>query len=155
LRLLLGRTETRARAADEEDPRQDSSRHVSVYTFAAPPRTKPQSVIPRSVASSTARLDGAPTATRIGQPATAAFCTSSQESLPLTQTTRSASGSSPSPNAQPTTLSNALCLPTSSRTQSVSPADEKRPVAWSPPVSANAACASRSRSGREATSESG
>src|SRR5262249_18224474 len=74
---------------------------------------------------------------------------------PLTQTARSASGSSPSPNAQPTTLSNALCRPTSSRTQRGSPAEEKRPVAWSPPVSANAACASRSRSGREATSESG
>ena len=58
-----------------------------------------------------------PTATMIGQPATDAFCTSSNESRPLTQRTRSASGSKPSRNAQPTTLSSALCRPTSSRTQ--------------------------------------
>ena len=36
---------------------------------------------PRSAASSTASDDGAPTATRTGQPATAAFWTSSNESL--------------------------------------------------------------------------
>ena len=60
-----------------------------------PPRTKPQSVIPRSAASSTARLEGAPTATRIGQPATAAFCTSSNERRPLTQRSASASGRRP------------------------------------------------------------
>jgi hypothetical protein len=54
---------------------------------ARPPRAKPQSVTPRSAASSTARLDGAPTRDEDGQPATAAFCTSSNESRPLTQST--------------------------------------------------------------------
>ncbi len=61
-----------------------------------PSRTKPQRVIPRSRASSTASVEGAPTATRIGVPATAAFCTSSKERRPLTQTSLSASGSRPS-----------------------------------------------------------
>ena len=41
----------------------------------------------RSAASSTASEVGAPTPTRIGAPATAAFCTSSNESRPLTQST--------------------------------------------------------------------
>ena len=41
--------------------------------------------MPRSAASSTASDDGAPTATRSGHPATAAFWTSSNESRPLTQ----------------------------------------------------------------------
>ena len=45
--------------------------------------------MPRSAASETARLDGAPTATSTGQPATAAFCTSSNERRPLTQSTDS------------------------------------------------------------------
>ena len=40
--------------------------------------------------------DGAPTATTIGQPATAAFWTSSNERRPLTQSTQRASGSEPS-----------------------------------------------------------
>ena len=44
--------------------------------------------VPASYCSrSTASDDGEPTATRTGQPATAAFCTSSNESRPLTQST--------------------------------------------------------------------
>src|SRR5439155_9927517 len=146
--------EARARAADEEDAGQaaGSRRHGSEYTFRPPPRTKPHSVTPRSCASSTARLDGAPTATSIGQPATAAFCTSSNESRPLTQRREWPSGSRPRPNAQPTTLSIALCRPTSSRMQSSSPASSKSPVAWRPPVEAKAGCDARRRSGSSATS---
>ena len=94
---------------------------------AARPRTKPQSVIPRSAASSTARLDGAPTATTTGQPATAAFWTSSKEIRPLRQRIASASGSRPSANAQPTTLSSALWRPTSSRRQRSSPSAVEEP----------------------------
>ena len=111
--------------------------------------------MPRSVARSTARLEGAPTATSIGQPATAAFWTSSKDKRPLTQSTWSASGRSCSRNAQPTTLSSALCRPTSSRTHNGSPTAEKSPVACRPPVTANAACASRSRSGSDPTSDIG
>ena len=58
---------------------------------------------------------GAPTPTRIGAPATAAFWTSSKDSRPLTHRTRSPSGSRPSSSARPTTLSMALWRPTSSR----------------------------------------
>jgi hypothetical protein len=47
-------------------------------------RTKPIRVRPCSRARSTARLDGAPTAARTGRPATAAFCTSSKLTRPLT-----------------------------------------------------------------------
>src|SRR5256714_13354832 len=86
-------------------------RHSSLYTFTRPPRTKPQSVTPRSRASSTARLEGAPTATTIGQPAIAAFWTSSKERRPLTQRTPSASGRRPSREGQPMTLSLAVWGP--------------------------------------------
>ena len=68
---------------------------------------------PLAFASSTARLDGAPTATRTGQPATAAFWTSSKDARPLTRRIEPANGSRPSRKAHPTTLSIALCLPTS------------------------------------------
>src|SRR5262249_6778951 len=144
-----------ARPADQQDARQRpaSIRHGSVYTFRRPLRTKPHSVIPRSVASSTASDDGAPTATRTGQPATAAFCTSSNDSLPLTQSTSRPSGRRPAVNAQPITLSIALCRPTSSRRQTRLPSSAKRPVACRPPVASNAACDSRSRSGSPATKD--
>src|SRR5207237_5729536 len=56
LRQRLRRAEAAARSADEQDPRQLSIRHGSVYTLARPPRTKPQTVTPRSAARSTARL---------------------------------------------------------------------------------------------------
>src|SRR5262249_18784347 len=145
------RAESAARAADQQDPRQVPVRHGSVYTLREPPRTKPQSVMPRSAARSTARLDGAPTATSTGQPATAAFWASSNESRPLTHSRGSERGSSCAGRAQPTTLSIGLCRPTSSRTPRASPAREKSPVACNPPVTSNAACPSRSRSGNEAT----
>ena len=50
---------------------------------------------PRSAARETASDDGAPTAASTGHPATAAFCTSSNESRPLTQRIEFASGSRP------------------------------------------------------------
>ena len=106
-----------ARPADEQDARSAATRHGSEYTFRRPPRTKPQSVTRRSRASSTARLDGAPTATTIGQPATAAFCTSSNESRPLTQSTRRRAAAAVRRTPSRSTLSIALWRPTSSRTQ--------------------------------------
>ena len=109
--------------------------------------------MPRSSASSTARDVGAPTPTRIGEPARAAFCTSSNASRPLTHSTRSVSGRAPSSSAHPTTLSIALCRPTSSRTWSSSPAAENSPVACSPPVRSKVGW--RSRSGSSASSARG
>ena len=53
-------------------------------------------VWPKRSAASTARLDGADTAHRIGMPATAAFCTISKLIRPETTSTSSASGSTPS-----------------------------------------------------------
>ena len=41
-------------------------------------RVKPASVMPASAAKSIARLEGAPTAARMGMPAERAFCTSSK-----------------------------------------------------------------------------
>ena len=69
----------------------------------------------------------------IGQPATDAFCTSSNESRPLTQRMRSASGrralrGTPSPRA----LSSALCRPTSSRAQRSSAARREETGGMSP-----------------------
>ena len=71
-----------------------------------------------STASSAARLDGALTAANTGMPAMAAFWTSSNDALPETCSTVPFSGSIPARKAQPTTLSTALCLPTSSRRHS-------------------------------------
>src|SRR6185436_18207025 len=85
------RAEARGRAAHQQHAGY-VIRHVSVYTLSDPPRTKPQSVSPRSAASSTASDEGAPTATSSGQPATAAFWTSSKERRPLTQSRCDASG---------------------------------------------------------------
>ena len=97
-----------------------------------PPRAKPQSVMPRSAASRTAKARRRTTATMIGQPATAAFWTSSNESRPLTQRIEVASGSLPARNAQPTTLSSALCRPTSSRRQTSFPSASKSPGRMQP-----------------------
>src|SRR5260370_40057877 len=58
-------------------------------------RTNPSTVRPCSRPRSTARLDGAPTAARIGTPATAAFCTSSKLTRPLTSSTSFSSGMRP------------------------------------------------------------
>jgi hypothetical protein len=65
-----------------------------------------------------------------------------------------ASGSSRCRKAQPTTLSMALCRPTSSRTHRAR-RRRRKPRRVQPPVAANAACASRSRSGSDATSAAG
>jgi hypothetical protein len=86
--------------------------------FIEPPRRKPTSFSPDFAASSAASDDGAGTAASTGIPAITAFCTSSKDARPLTSSTQPASGSLPSRSAQPTTLSTALCLPTSSRTAS-------------------------------------
>ncbi len=57
-----------------------------MYTLTRSPRAKPHSVIPISSASETASEVGALTPTSTGAPATAHFCTSSNESRPLTHT---------------------------------------------------------------------
>ncbi len=103
---------------------------------------------PLSAARSTASEDGAETAASIGIPAITAFCTSSKDARPLTIRTVPRSGSSPERRACPTTLSTALCRPTSSRRHSSSPSAEKSPAACSPPVLSKTRWAARSRSGR-------
>ena len=60
---------------------------------------------------------------------------------------RSWSGIAPASTCEPTSLSSALCRPTSSRIAISSPFGAKRPAACSPPVSSNAFWAARSRSG--------
>ena len=60
------------------------------------PRANPPRVRPYSRASDTASEVGAPTPISTGAPATTAFCTSSNDSRPLTHSTQSASGSRPS-----------------------------------------------------------
>ena len=89
--------------------------------------------------------------TRIGAPATAAFWTSSNDSRPLTHSTWSCSGSSPSSSARPTTLSIALWRPTSSRTQQQRRRRRRRgPVACRPPVRVEAGLAQAARAGSRA-----
>ena len=50
-----------------------------VYTLKRSSRRKPTTVCPNRSAAATARLDGADTAHSTGMPATAAFCTSSND----------------------------------------------------------------------------
>ena len=107
--------------------------------------------MPDSSASSAASDEGADTAASMGSPAIRAFWVSSNDARPLTSSTHPASGSRPAWKAQPITLSTALCRPTSSRSTSRSPAAVKIPAACSPPVLANTRWASRSRSGRAAS----
>ena len=95
-----------------------------------------------------ARSDGAETAQTIGIPATAAFWTISKLTRPDTIRIRSWSGIALARTCEPTSLSSALCRPTSSRSAISSPFGVNRPAAWSPPVSSNARCAARSRSGQ-------
>ena len=78
------------------------------YTTIELPRRKPTSVIPVSVATSTASDDGAETAARNGIPAIDAFWVSSKLARPDTTSTTPRSGSRPSASAQPMTLSTAL-----------------------------------------------
>ena len=127
----------------------DVIRSGFAYTLNRPSRTKPQSVIPVSLANSTARLDGAPTAAKIGTPAIAAFCTNSKLARPLTKRSESANGQRPIANCEPSTLSTALCRPTSSRTAMSSSARVNNAAAWMPPVFAKSGWAKRTRSGNE------
>ena len=62
-----------------------------------------------SFASSTARLDGAPTAATTFIPAIDAFCISSKLALPLNSSTVLARGNSSLSKDAPITLSSALC----------------------------------------------
>src|SRR4029079_17077019 len=85
---------------DDQERVHQPTLAAPAYTLTRPPRAKPHSVTPRSRASSTARLEGAPTPTSTGQPASDAFWTSSNESRPLTQRIASRSGRSPVRKAQ-------------------------------------------------------
>ena len=67
--------------------------------------------MPRSAASSIASEVGAPTPTRIGAPATAAFCTSSKESRPLTQRIAAVSGRPPVEQRAPDHLVHRVVAP--------------------------------------------
>ena len=98
-----------------------SMRSGCVYTLKCSSRRNPTTVWPKRSAAATARLDGADTAHNTGIPATAAFWTSSNDSRPDTSSTSFASGSDRSSTAAPTSLSSALCRPTSSRTATRSP----------------------------------
>ena len=89
----------------------------------------------------------------IGTPATAAFWTISKLTRPLTMRIRPWSGIVLARTCDPTTLSSALCRPTSSRRTSSSPVGLKSAAACSPPVSSNARWAARRRSGRARTIE--
>src|SRR5215210_1182724 len=119
------------------------------YVLNRPPRRNPTSVMPNSLATSTARLLGAETAQTTGTPAVRHFCRISNELRPLTITTFSESGSVPSSSAHPTSLSVALCLPTSSRSACRSPSASKSAAACSPPVASKRPCASLSLAGNE------
>ena len=74
------------------------------------PRKNPANVRFISLASCTARLDGADTEASSGAPATSTFCTISNPPRPLTSTACPASGIRPCIKAHPITLSTALCL---------------------------------------------
>ncbi len=100
-------------------------------------------------ASSTARLDGAPTAASTGMPATAAFCTSSKLARPLTSRMPSWRGVRPARNAAPMSLSRALCRPTSSRRSISPPPGSNRAAACRPPVRSKTPCAARRDCGSE------
>ena len=74
---------------------------------------KQPSVNPYSFAKSTASVLGAPTAIIIGNPARIDFWTSSNEALPETNAPKTDCAPPPSSMYEPTSLSNALCRPTS------------------------------------------
>src|SRR5262245_18090977 len=75
--------------ANAVSPRERAMHHCPttshpVYTLSRPALAKPARVIPAARAASTARLDGALTATAVAKPAAHAFCTISKLALPLT-----------------------------------------------------------------------
>ena len=132
------------------------TRSAPAYTFSASPRAKPPSVIPCSRASAIASEDGAPTPTRIGQPATAAFWTSSNESRPLTQRIRPRERDEAVEQRPPDHLVHRVVPPdVLARGEQVARAASKSPVACSPPVRAKPGCAASSRSGSAASSSRG
>ena len=76
-----------------------------------------------------------------------AFWVSSKLARPDTISTCPDSGSRRSRTAQPTTLSTALCRPTSSRARTSPPSTANSPAACSPPVVSKVRCALRSAPG--------
>ena len=115
----------------------------------------PASSSPCSRARSTARLT-APTRRRCpAAPAATAFCTISNDTRPLTTSSRSRAGSRPSSSARPTTLSTALCRPTSSRTGPSVPSASARAAACTPPVRSKARWCARIASGKPASTSRG
>src|ERR1035438_1358764 len=109
-------------------------RRLPEYTLNRSFLRKPISVMPDRPAVATARLEGAPTAAITGMPAISAFCTSSKLARPLTNRSDAFIGMRRSNSAAPTSLSTALCRPTSSRRHSNLPPRSKRAAACSPPV---------------------
>ena len=104
--------------------------------------------MPTSRASSTARLDGAPTAATTGTPAIAAFCTSSKLARPLRKSTRVAERQrARASSAAPTSLSTALCRPDVLPHRVERPSASNSAAAWRPPVASKTACAARARLG--------
>src|SRR5205807_6307936 len=131
---------------------QSASLPAPAYTLKDPSRTNPQSSIPRSRASSTARLDGAPTATRPARAARLAFWTSSNDARPLTHASTPGSGNRPRRSIAPIALSIALCRPTSSWSTSSSPDGSNSAVACRPPVRSNDFWLRRASAGARITS---
>ena len=127
------------------------TRHGSEYTFIRPSRTKPQSVIPRSRGKVDGERRRRADRDEIGQPATAAFWTSSNERRPLTHRIVRASGSrsvAVTPSRRPCPSRCGGRRPRGGR--AASPRSSKSPVACSPPVAANVAWPSRRRSRQRA-----
>jgi hypothetical protein len=113
-------------------------------------------VTPSLSAVRTARSEGAPTAARIGSPATAALATSSKPMRPESTPIRWWSGRLPGAGRAHRSRRPGRCGDRRPRARStVRPARSNRPVACSPPVVANSGCAARRRSGSDATSDHG
>src|SRR4029453_5368092 len=97
------------------------------------PRRKPTRVMATWSARSTAKLVGALTAATRGTPATAAFCTTSNEHRPDTNSTMPVSGSRRSVAAHPITLSTALWRPPPPRQKQPPPGRRQPPLGGRPP----------------------
>src|SRR5690242_1074704 len=125
------------------------------YTLQRRPRRNPTSVTPKSSATATASDDGADTDATTGIPAATAFCTISYPHRPLTMSTVPDSGSRSPSTPQPTSLSTALCRPTSSRVATSDPSAVNSPAACSPPVTSNRPWADRNASGSPYSTSTG
>jgi hypothetical protein len=84
-------------------------------------------VISTSRAKSTAKDEAAEIPMTMGIPATIAFFTTSQLTRPLTTSIVCVAGMCPFASNLPTTLSTALCRPTSSKLESRSPSNVDSP----------------------------